>query len=402
MEFHVPSLNRTFEALRPRGESAGAGAGEGVAALRGAFDILAWADPFGPDGALPDTVAAAITGAVAGGTGAHYEPPTGLPELRRALAAVVGARLGRALDAEKHILVTPGSDSGLYYALAALLEPGDEVLVPTPSYPSNLAVPSLLGARPVAVPLLAEEGYQLDVDALARAVTDRTRAVVLTHPNNPTSTVHRPDRLHALAELVVDRDLMLVSDQAFEDHVFDGAAMVSPASIPGLWERTISVHSFSKGYGLSGLRVGYLVAHERLLEPLLGAAVLVLGAPNTLAQVGALAALRDDALLPGYARELEARRTYLHDRLREVPGVRLRPSESGILSWVDTRALGSAAVVAAHLRERAGVVVNEGDAYGPGGEGHLRVVHGALADRGRLESAVDRIAAALRELTPPA
>lgn len=400
MEIRVPSLNRTFEAVRRSETPGGAGAGEGVAAFRDTFDILAWADPFGPDGPLPRAVAAAMASAAATGTGGHYEPPTGYPELRAALAATVGPRLGRELDPERHVLVTPGSDSGLYYTLSALLEPGDEVLVPTPSYPSNLMAPRLLGATPVAVPLLANQGYQLDVDALARAVTDRTRAVVLTHPNNPTSTVHRPDRLHALAELVVDRDLVLVSDQAFEDHVYDGVPMVSPASIPELWERTVSVHSFSKGYGLSGLRVGYLVAHERLLEPLLAAAVLVLGAPNTLAQVGALAALRDDTILPGYARELEERRTYLHHHLRDVPGVRMRPAESGILSWVDVHALGSATAVAAHLRERAAVVVNEGDAYGPGGEGHLRIVHGALGDRRRLEAAVDRIATALRELTP--
>jgi aspartate/methionine/tyrosine aminotransferase len=222
---------------------------------------------------------------------------------------------------------------------------------------------------------------------------------VLTHPNNPTTTVHDREHLTALARLIVENDLVLVCDQAFEDHLFDGIEFVSPAALPGMWERTLSVHSFSKGYGLSGLRVGYIVGHEHLLEPLLQAAVLVLGAPNTLAQVGALAALQDEMILPAYRDEFDERRRHLAARLQDVPGVRISPAESGILSWVDVSELGSAADVARHLREYARVLVNEGDAYGPGGEGHLRIVHGAMADRERFTAAVDRIRDALLSYT---
>ena len=389
-------LNDRFERLRPPPESGGGvGAGEGVAALRGEFDVLAWADPFGPDGALPSSVADAMAGAIRSGIGGHYEPPTGESNLRAALARRVGARLGRTLDPDRHVLVTPGSDSGLYYALAAVLSPGDEVITFTPSYPSNIATTELLGAVPVLVPLKAEDGYRLDPADVASRITPHTRAVILTHPNNPTTTVHDRDHLRALASIIVEHDLVLICDQAFEDHLFDGAEFTSPAALQGMWERTLSVHSFSKGYGLSGLRVGYIVGHERLLEPLLQAAVLVLGAPNTLAQIGALAALEDETLLPSYRAEFDGRRRQLFEALHDVPGVRLAPAESGILSWVDISQLGSAADVARHLQVHARVLVNEGDAYGPGGEGHLRIVHGAIADRRDFTDAVDRIRAAL-------
>jgi aspartate/methionine/tyrosine aminotransferase len=397
----VARLNDRFEQVRLAlaDRPTGAGAGEGVAALRDHFDVLAWADPFLPDGDLPASVASAMSAALARGEGSHYDLPVGSDALRGALAEREGARLGRVLDPASNILVTPGSDSGLFYALMSVLNPGDDILVPTPSYPSNLAIPPLLGARAISVPLRSVDDYRIDVDALARATTPRTRAVVLTHPNNPTTTVQRPEDLEELATFLVERDLVLVCDQAFEDLVFDGRQMLSPAAIPSLWERTITVHSFSKGFGLSGLRVGYLVAHERMLAPLLASAVLVMGAPNTLAQVGAVAALADETILAANVDEFEARRTLLHDALHGMAGVIMRPAQSGILSWVDISALGSSVDVARHLRDSAGVLVNEGDAYGPGGEGHLRIVHGAFRDRERFAAAVERMRTALLELS---
>jgi aspartate/methionine/tyrosine aminotransferase len=397
----VPRLNDRFEQIRLRlgDPSGGAGAGEGVAALRDRFDVLAWADPYLPDGHLPQSVADAMRGAVDAGEGSHYDLPVGSDDLRRAIADKVGRRLGRVIDPERNVLVTPGSDSGLYFALMSVLSPGDEILVPTPCYPSNLAIPDLLGATAVIVPLRATDNYQIDVDDLIQATTENTRALILTLPNNPTTTVQRPEVMTRLAEFLTERDLLLICDQAFEDLVFDGIDMIPPAALPELWQRTISVHSFSKGYGLSGLRVGYLIADEHLLQPLLASAVLVLGAPNTLAQVGASAALGDDTLLPANFDEFEARRTLLHSALTDIPGVTMRPSESGILSWIDVSALGTALDVARHLRDSAGVIVNEGDAYGPGGEGHLRVVHGAFRDRGRFTAAVQRMRTALLELT---
>jgi aspartate/methionine/tyrosine aminotransferase len=371
--------------------------GDGVGTLIAAgVDVMAWADPFFPDPSIPDSVMTAMAQALASGMPSHYTMPIGSMELRRTIAKKLAAKNGITADPSRNILVTPGSDSGLLYAMMPFLENGDEVLIPDPSYPSNFVNCRMLGAVPVGVPLHAENGYQLEVSELEAALTPRTKMVVISHPNNPTSTVFRRETLEALAKFVVANDLILVSDQAFEDHVFDGIEMVSPATLPGMWERTVTTFSVSKGLGLSGFRVGYLVADDRIMDALYGGAVNVLGATNTLAQIGAIAALEDETILPRYFEILDRRRQLAHTAFSSIPGVKTLMPESGILSWLDVRELGSAAEVSAFILEHAKVMVNEGDPYGSEGAGHLRIVHACFMDEARAVESYARIGDALR------
>lgn len=378
--------------------------GEATGRLMAAgYDVLAWADLFFPDRALPDSVAAAMLDAIQHGTPEHYTMPIGSPELRAAIAEKLARSNGLLVDPTRNVIVTPGSDSGLFYALMPLLRPGDNVLVPVPSYPNNLVDPQLLGASAVPVPMLVDERgrYHLDISAMKERRTHRTRAVLLTHPNNPTTTVFSRDELEALAKWMCASDLVLVCDQAFEDHVYDGREMVTPASLPGMWDRTITVFSLSKGLGLSGLRVGYVVANDHLMDKYYGAAVNVLGATSTLSQVGALAALQDDSILPRYREALDHRRLSAHRILSQIPGVSVAIPESGILSWLDISALGDTPEVVEHVRDSAHVVINDGTAYGPGGEGHVRIVHSVFADAQHAEAALTRVGDALLQLSPP-
>ncbi|GAA3669191.1 pyridoxal phosphate-dependent aminotransferase [Arthrobacter ginkgonis] len=374
----------------------GEGAGE---LIKAGVDVMAWADPFFPDPSIPASVQTVMAEAVASGLPSHYTMPIGSADLRGVIAGKLGTRNGITADPSRNILVTPGSDSGLLYAMMPFLEQGDEVLVPDPSYPSNFANCRLLGAVPVSVPLRAEDGYQLDPAALEAALTPRTKMVLISHPNNPTGTVFRRDTLEALARFVVAHDLILVCDQAFEDHVFDNIEMVSPATLPGMWERTVTVFSVSKGLGLSGFRVGYLVADDRIMDVLYGGAVNVLGATSTLSQIGAAAALKDETILPAYFDILDRRRRLAHAAFSAVPGVRMQMPESGILSWLDIRALGTATEVSAHILRTARVLVNEGEPYGAEGAGHLRIVHGCFMDETRAVDAYSRIAGALQLLS---
>lgn len=366
--------------------------------LEQGYDVLAWADPFFPDRSLPASVQAAMLAAIERGMPEHYTMPIGDLGLRTTIAARIAARTGLEVDPRRHVIVTPGSDSGLLLALMPLLEPGDEVLVPDPSYPSNARNVELLGGVPVLVPLDPEDGYQLDVAALERARTDRTRVVLLSHPNNPTGTVFRRERLVALAEWLVAHDLALVSDQAFEDHVYDGVEMVTPAALAGMWERTVTVCSISKGLGLSGLRVGYVVADTPFMDVYYGAAVNVIGATSTLSQAGAVAALEDPTILPVYRTSLLEHRGVAWRLLSDIPGVRATWPESGILLWLDVSALGSGADVSAYLLEHAHVLVNDGAAYGPSGVGYIRLVFGCYRDSARLGSVLTRVRVALLEL----
>lgn len=370
--------------------------GEGAGALIAAgCDAMAWADPFSPDPSIPESVATAMASALASGLPSHYTMPIGDRTTREAIAERLRDAYGIEADPSRNILVTPGSDSGLLYAMMVFLDPGDEVLVPDPSYPSNAVNCHILGAVPVPVPLLAENGYQITRESLDAALTPRTKMIVISHPNNPTSTVFRRETLEELARFVVENDLVLVSDQAFEDHVFDGVEMVSPATLPGMWERTVTTFSISKGLGLSGFRVGYLLADDTVMDKLYGGAVNVVGATNTLAQVGAVAALRDKSILPGYTTRLDRRRRLAHEILSAVPGVEMQMPESGFLSWLDVSALGTAGEVSGRVLDEARVLVNAGEPYGAQGQGHIRIVHGCMGDEDRAVDALRRIAATL-------
>lgn len=252
--------------------------------------LMGWADPFMPDRSLPEPVAAAWLDAVRAESAPHYTAPIGDPALKAALAKKLKQQNGLTVDPERNILITPGSDSGLYFAILPFVGQGDEVLIPSPSYPNNFLDVKIMGGVPVAVELDAADGYQLSRAQLEAKYTARTRMVLLTHPNNPTTTIYNRASLQALADFVQEHDLILVVDQAFEDYTF-GAECLTPAALPGMFERTVTVFSFSKGMGLSGMRVGYIVCSDQIMDSMYANAVGVIGATSTSGQKAALAAL---------------------------------------------------------------------------------------------------------------
>ncbi|MPM66792.1 Arginine--pyruvate transaminase AruH [bioreactor metagenome] len=191
--------------------------------------------------------------------------------------------------------------------------------------------------------------------------------------------------------------MVVVVDQAFEQPCFDGIEMVSIAALPGMWERTVSVFSISKGMGLSGLRVGYIVADAKVIDKMYGTAVTVIGAANTTAQLGAIAALRDDSFMESYFQSFDRRRKIVYELLHDVPGVSMLMSESGFLSWVDVSRLGTGSEITSYLNDEALVAINSGAPYGNEGRGHVRIVHGAL-NEDQLREAVIRMRKALIKL----
>jgi aspartate/methionine/tyrosine aminotransferase len=370
--------------------------GEGAGRLRDqGVDIMAWADPFFPDPSLPDSVKKTLHKAIEEGFCAHYSMPIGLLELRKALARKVHKQNGLEIDPSRNIIVSPGSDSGLLYAMMPFIETGDEVLVPEPCYPSNLLNPKLLGGKTVTVPLYYEDNYQIRIDEFEKRLTEKTRMVLITHPNNPTTTVFRRESIEKLCEFIIKHDLILVSDQAFEDHIYDGIEFVHPATLPGMWERTLTVCSVSKGIGLSGFRIGYIYACDKIMDVLYGGAVNVLGAASTITSLGAVTAVQDEAHLKSNFDRLERRRRIAYEILSPIPGVEMRMPESGILSWINIEELGSSEEVASYILEHAKVLVNEGIPYGEHGEGFLRIVTGCFSSDKQAEDALLRIKAAL-------
>ena len=372
--------------------------GDSFASMAGQVVLMGWADPFYPDPSVPETVKEALIEAAQCGIASHYTMPIGSVELREEIAKKCKAYNHLDVDPRRNIIITPGSDSGLFYAMTVFLDPGDEVLVPDPSYPSNFLNPTLMGGVTVPVPLDAANGYQFDMDAFERCVTDKTKMVLITHPNNPTTTVFRRESLEALAEFVIRHDLILVVDQAFGYMIFDGVEFVSPASLPGMWERTVTVCSISKGMALSGYRVAYIVADDHIMDVYYGSAVSVIGATNTASQLGAIAALKDASFLEEYNRIFDRRRKIVYEIFNSIPGVSMAMPESTFLCWVNVSRLGTADEVNAYIIKEANVVVNAGTPYGAQGEGHLRIVFGAFREDAQMVTALERVKAALMKL----
>jgi aspartate/methionine/tyrosine aminotransferase len=361
-------------------------------------DILAWADPFFPDPSIPESIKKVMIEALEGGFPSHYSMPIGLKELRVAIAKKVSQQIGRKIDPSRNVIVTPGSDSGLLYAMMPFLDKGDEVMVIDPSYPNNFLDPQLLKASVVPVPLDQENNYALDISQFEQRVTNKTKMVVITHPNNPTTTVFRKENLIELCTFIVKHNLILVCDQAFEDHIYDGIEFISPCTLENMWERTVTVCSISKGLGLSGFRIGYIYADDHIMDKYYAAAVNVLGAATTVTSIGAIQALKEDEYLKYLTTCHHRRRDLAYSIFSKVPGVTLKPSESGILTWLDVSAIGSSKEVAAYLLQEANVLVNDGSGYGELGKGHLRIVTSVFKEDEKAKEVFTRIAKALEKL----
>lgn len=177
-------------------------------------------------------VAQAMIDSINDGSAGHYTMPIGNPELKRELAKKLKRFNGLDVVPERNILVTPGSDSALFYAMLPFIHDGDEVMIIDPSYPNNFQNTEILGGKVVRIPVYEEDGYQFNIEAFESRLTPKTKMVVLTNPNNPTTVSYRRRNMEQLAEFIVRNDLVLVVDQAFEEPVFDGVEMVTAAALP--------------------------------------------------------------------------------------------------------------------------------------------------------------------------
>ena len=372
--------------------------GDGFEQMRAAgVDMMSWADPFQPDDMTPSHVKEAALKAMAGADGGHYTAPTGNLALRTCIAEHWKKRYGLTLDPSRHVIITPGSDSALYFAMLPFLEAGDEVIVPTPCYPNNLQNIAMANAVPVFMELKAENGYQINEALLEEMITPKTKMIVLTHPNNPTTTVYDRSSLEAIRRVVLRHDLVLICDQAFEDFTFENE-MIAPASMPEMFEHTVTICSASKGFGLSGYRVGWIIASDTVMDVLYGCAVSVVGATHTASQHAIIAAFQDSSFLKAFEEAYDVRRHKAVELLDSIPGVHVQLPQSGFLCWVDIHELGNSTEICARLLKEANVSVNDGINYGLGGEKGFRIVLGVYKDNEKVFDALKRIRKVLLQI----
>ncbi len=356
--------------------------------------LMGWADPFMPDFSLPEHIKCATINAVNNATAPHYTAPIGNPDLKKLIAQKLKTKNGLAVDPERNILITPGSDAGLFFSMIPFIENGDEIIIPTPSYPNNALNVRICGGLVVPVELREEDGFQIKIEEFEKVLTPKTKMVVLTHPNNPTTTVFNKKSLESLAAFIIKNDLILVCDQAFEDFCYDNE-LITPAALPGMFERTITVFSFSKGMGLSGYRIAYLVCSDIIMDSFFANAVSILGATNTISQIAVMEALKAPEFMDEFATAFDYRRKKAYQILNSIPNVTMLMPESGFMCWLNVSKIGDSSDIVSYLVKEAKVSVNDGINYGQGGAGHLRIILGVYKDNKRVIDALEKIKEAL-------
>lgn len=252
-----------------------------------------------------------------------------------------------------------------------------------------------MGGKVIPIELHPEDGYQLDLEQMQNKLTPHTKMLILTHPNNPTTTVYDRKSLNGLRNFIIKNNLILVVDQAFEDFTY-GTEMIAPASMDGMFERTVTVFSFSKGMGLSGLRVGYIVTDDHIMDSMYANAVGVIGATSTASQKAICAAMDHPEFMQMFEEAYNVRRQKAYEILNSIPNVSCKMPQSGFLCWVNVSALGNSGDIVSYLAKTAKVSVNDGIHYGPGGAGHIRIVLGVYRDNEKVFAALNRIKEALK------
>lgn len=326
-----------------------------------------------PDFDTPDYIKQAACKALEEGR-VHYTSNFGLMELRCAIADKLRQENSITYQPTE-ILVTVGLSEAVFAVLATLLNAGDEILVPDPVWINYINVPNFLGAKAVSYHLIEENGFQIDLEEIRAKLTDKTRAIVIVTPNNPTGGVLTENMLRELTGIAIEHNLMVISDEVYERLIYDGEKHISIASLPGMKERTFTMNGMSKAYAMDGWRLGYVAAPEEYI------AVMnkfhqhnTTCAPNFV-QMAAITALRDEAdEVQRMVQEYQNRRDYAVKAINEISGLSCRSPKGSFYIFINCKKLGiKSAALADYLLEKAKIALVPGDVFGPGGEGYLRM-----------------------------
>ena len=319
-------------------------------------------------------------------------PAPGIKELREAIAEK-SQKENKIPAKPENVIVAPTKHT-LFLTCMALLDRGDEALIPDPGWVSYGPMVTLAGAKPVPVRAADEDGFVPSAETVAQAITPHTRLLMLNSPSNPGGSVYSRDAMRALADLAKDRDLIVVSDEIYEKILYDGVH-VSPASLDGMFERTVTVHGFSKTYAMTGWRLGWLVAPTPLFREIVKVQEHTITCATAFAQKAGVAALRGPtAPLEAMVAEFRARRDLVMKELAKIDRLSTdRPTGAFyVFPKVDVR-LDSETLCERILKE-ASVAVTPGSAFGQAGEGHIRISY--AASRETITEGVRRIGEVLR------
>lgn len=347
-----------------------------------------------PDFDTPEHIKnAAIDALKAGFT--HYTPSQGIRELREAIADKIGEDYGVDIDPNRNIVVMPGAKPCIFAAMLALLDPGDEVIIPSPAYPIYESIARFVGANPILVPLREEEEFRLTVDAVLENITDRTKMIVVNTPCNPTGSMLFASDVKGIAEVARERNIYILADEVYSKIVFETPHY---SFLEEFDDNIVVVDGFSKTYAMTGWRLGYAVANSTLIEYMTKLQINIVSCPVAFVQKAAIAALKGPQdCVKSMVEEYRSRRDLIYDLLRRIEGVRVVKPKGAFYIFPNISSYGlKSRDLMEYLLSEARVAVLHGTAFGEYGEGYLRFSY-ALSKNDIVEG-LKRISEALEKL----
>lgn len=349
-----------------------------------------------PDFDTPQKIKDAANKALANGN-VFYTSNYGTPAIRQAIADWEKEKNHVDYEAE-NVLVTVGVGEATYAAMAAFLQDGDEVLVPNPVWLNYIHVPTSLGATPITYSLKEENDYQIDFEELESKITERTKMIVIVDPSNPTGGVFSEETLKKLAEIAIKNDLLVISDEIYEQLTYDGTKHLCIASLPGMKERTIKLGGFSKAYSMTGWRLGYMCAPVEVIKACVRVHQYTITCASSFVQEAAITALKDcDEDVEAMRKEYQRRKDYVVKALNAIDGISCNNPQGAFYIFVNIKELGKTSMeVAEYLLDTAKVAMVPGSAFGSEGEGYIRLSYACSYED--LVEACDRIKDAVEAL----
>jgi aspartate aminotransferase len=342
-----------------------------------------------PDIKTPQNIIEAAERALEAGF-THYTPSAGIPELREAIASKLMSENGIEVSKE-NIIVTPGSKQALFYSIMALVDEGDEVLIPTPAWPSYMEMVTVAGGKVREIPSL--QGFSLNIEGLKEAISARTKMIILNSPNNPTGHVCGREEIKGVADLAADRSITVVSDEIYEKLIYEGSHL-SIGSLDGVRDRVITINGFSKAYAMTGWRLGYAAAPKAVASAIIKLQQHSASSPASFSQKAALEALKPETPIRPMLDEFRRRRDFICGALSGMGTFKFKTPAGAFYLFPDISGTGLTGNELTSLLLEGGVSTTPGESFGDCSK-HIRISYANSMEK--LMEATQRIQSILGE-----
>jgi aspartate aminotransferase len=349
-----------------------------------------------PDFDTPANIKDAARKALAAGF-THYTAAPGILELREAIADYVSRDFDVDIDPEKEVVVMPGAKPGIFMGILATVDPGDEVIMPNPSFPIYESVVNLVKAKPIPIPLKEENDFRLSPEDVRNKITDKTKMLILNSPHNPCGSSLLKNEVEELAELAKKNNIMIMSDEIYSKIIYDGKHH-SMLSVPSMKERTILVHGFSKTYAMTGWRLGYSIGNPQVIAHMAKLQVNISSCAAAFTQMAGIEALTgpQDAVT-NMVREYEKRRDAIVEALNSIKGVSCKKPSGAFYAFPNITKTGmTSKELMMHLLNKAHVAALHGTAFGEYGEGYMRFSYATSLEN--IKEGMEKVKASIEEL----